>query len=558
MMWFDNWSPFKTKKPLPPPVTLPFGFADIGGLSREISKIREMVELPLKYPELFLQLGVDPPGGILFYGPPGCGKTMIARAVAHEAGIPFYSINGPEAIQQHYGESEAYLRRIFEAAQEHPAAIIFLDEIDAIAPNRSSVQGDLEKRVVAQLLALMDGVASRGRVIVIAATNLPDNIDAALRRPGRFDREVEIGPPDELGRFEILRIHTRKMPLHADVDLAAMAHVTHGYLGSDLAALCREAAMNCAREFVPQAGADAGLDHVALPSLVVDSSHFLSARNELNLSTTRQLVSEIPDISLDDVGGLDDVKQQLIQAVEWPLRYRSRFQQSGCKPPQGLLLTGRPGSGKSYIAHAIAGQAGISILAINAAELVSKWVGDTERAVKEVFKKARQVAPAILFFDEIDALLGQRISDSNDGGLQGRIVGQFLIEMDAIEYSNQLVVLGATNRIGLLDSALLRPGRFGVVIDLPMPDEKGRLAILDIAFRGKPKGLDVDLKIVAERTDGMSAAETRNVVERAALVAVSQSIRDLDPGAIVINQDHIETALGYLSATDKNKELLCI
>jgi len=521
-------------------------YNDIGGLSREISRVREMIELPLRHPELFRKLGVEPPKGILLHGPPGCGKTMIARAVAHEAGVPFLSVNGPEIIQQHYGESEAHLRKIFEAAQQHPAAIIFLDEIDAVAPARDVVLGDVEKRVVAQLLALMDGLHGRGHVIVIAATNLPNAIDSALRRPGRFDREIEINPPDKHGRLEILKIHTHAMPLARDVDLERIAAATHGFLGADLAALCREAAMLCAQEAIPRTVADGPLPQSLLSSVIVSMTHFERARGEIDLSTTRQVFSEAPDVTLADVGGLEDVKALLREAVEWPLKYADRFAHARSAAPKGILLTGAPGTGKSFLAKAIAGESGVNFISVKGPELLSKWVGDSEKGVRDVFKKARQASPAILFFDEVDTILPKRGQGSNAGNISERMVGQFLLELDNIDQLTQLVVLCATNRPDLIDPALIRPGRLDLVIELPLPDKEARRAILGIQLKGKPVDADVSADWLAAQTEGMNGAELGALSQRAAMLAIRESIAR-DPSAkfqsFTIGQAHFSAAL---------------
>ena len=458
-------------------------YDDIGGLGKEIARVREVVELPLRHPELFKQLGVEPPKGVLLYGPPGCGKTLIARAVAHEAGCNFITVNGPEIIQQHYGESEAQLRAIFEAAYENAPSIIFLDELDAIAPNRDSVLGDVEKRVVAQLLALMDGLNARGQVVVIAATNLPNSIDPALRRPGRFDREIGIGTPNKDGRLEILRIHTRHMPLATDVSLERLAARTHGFLGADLAALCREAAMLCAQEAVSGLRASAsanGIDPPALQDMRIQMSHFERAQGEIDLSTMRQVFTEIPDVSWADVGGLEAIREVLREVVELPLQYAGRFEHVRVRAPKGVLLTGAPGTGKTLVAKAVAAESGVNFISVKGPELLSKWVGESEKGLREIFKKARQTAPCIVFFDEIDALVPARGRSDGGGQVAERMVGQFLLEMDGLEEMRGVVVLGASNRPELIDPALLRPGRFDYVIELPQPDQAARLAILAV------------------------------------------------------------------------------
>lgn len=530
-------------------------YEDIGGLGKEIARVREMIELPLRYPEVFERLGVDAPKGVLLYGPPGCGKTLIARAVAYEAGVSFVNINGPEIIQQGYGESEALLRKIFHEAQESPATIIFFDEIDALAPNRDTVLGDVEKRVVAQLLALMDGINSRGKVIVIAATNLPNNIDPALRRPGRFDREIGLNPPDKRGRLEILQVHTRGMPRADDVDLQRIADATHGFLGADLAALCREAAMLCARDLLPKVDfAHTGIPEEALASIRVEMKHFDQAMNEIELSTTRQVFTEIPNVKWDEVGGLDEVKQVLKEAVEWPLKYAERFAQARTRPPKGVLLTGGPGSGKTLVAKALAAESGVNFITVKGPELLSKWVGESERGIREIFKKARQAAPSIVFFDEIDAIVPRRGQGGGGGNVSERMVGQFLLELDSIDELNGVIVLAASNRHDLIDPALLRPGRFDLIIELPSPDTEHRRAILEIHSRGRNLADDVSLAELATATDGMTGAELEAVCRRAAMLALRDSI-ELAPdeafAPFAIERRHFGAALKAMRRTAK-------
>jgi transitional endoplasmic reticulum ATPase len=528
-------------------------YQDIGGLRKEIARVREMIELPLRHPQLFAHIGVDPPRGVLLYGPPGSGKTLIARAVAHESGVHFIGVNGPEVIQHGYGESEAYLRKIFQDAQEHAAAIIFIDEIDAIAPNRDTVLGDVEKRVVAQLLALMDGVSARGKIIVIAATNLPNSIDPALRRPGRFDREISLSPPDKSGRLEILRVHTRGMPLAGDVDLERVAAITHGFLGADLAALVREAGMLCARDALLANTAGAEADRFAsagaLAGIRVEMKHFEAAFNEIDLSTTRDVFSEVPDVSWDDVGGLEQAKLRLREAVEWPLSHRDRFKHAGIRPPKGVLLAGAPGTGKTLIAKALAAQCKVNFIAVKGPELLSKWVGESERGIRDVFKKARQAAPSIVFFDEIDAIAPTRKDAAGGGRVSERMVGQLLLEMDSIEALDDVVVLAATNRPDLLDNALLRPGRFDVVVELPLPDEASRAAILAVHCRGRQIAPDVSLARIAAATAGATGADLGALCRRAAMQAIRESMQR-DPGNLyapfVVESRHFDGALAEL------------
>ncbi len=525
-------------------------YDDIGGLGGQITRVREMIELPLRHPELFARLGIDPPKGVLLYGPPGCGKTLIARAVAYESGCHFISVNGPEVIQQGYGESEAYLRKIFKDAEEYPATIIFLDEVDALAPNRDTVLGDVEKRVVAQLLGLMDGLRGRGQIIVIAATNLPNNIDPALRRPGRLDREISIGPPDKTGRLEILRIHTRGMPLNPDVDLDRVAAITHGFLGADLAALCREAAMLCARDVVHELGPrDAVSLQSMLPQVTVAMRHFEFARNEIELSTTRQVTTEVADVDWDDVGGLDDVKQVLREVIEWPLKYDQRFAFARTAPPKGILLTGPPGTGKTLIAKAMAAQCGVNFISVKGPELLSKWIGESERGIREIFKKARQASPCLVFFDEIDTIVPMRGKGEGGGNVNERMVGQFLLEMDSMEELRGVVVLAATNRADLIDPALLRPGRFDLVIDLPMPDLETRTRILELHCRGRTLAPAVSLPALAQATAGLTGADLHALCQRAAMFAIRESI-DRDPGKefqpFAVEPQHFDEALELL------------
>lgn len=549
--WFHHRQPADT----PPPRRLAVSYDDIGGLTSEVARIREMVELPLRSPWIFTHLGIAPPKGVLLYGPPGSGKTLIARAVAYETGAYFINVNGPEIIQKHYGESEEMLRGIFAEAQKHPASIIFFDEIDALAPNRETVLGDVEKRVVAQLLALMDGLNARGQIVVIAATNLPNSVDPALRRPGRLDREIAINPPDKAGREEILRIHTHTMPLANDVDLAKIAALTPGYLGADLAALCREAAMVCARgmrqrygEISPDLAAD------VLADIRVGKVHFEHALNEVELSTTRQLTTDIADVHWDDIGGLEDVKQILREAVEWPLKYADRFEHVRAHAPKGILLTGASGTGKTLIAKAIARESGINLISIKGPELLSKWVGESERGIRDVFKKARQSAPTIIFFDEIDALAPSRGSSGGDSGINERMLGQLLLEMDNKETRNAVTVLAATNRPDLIDKAILRPGRFDYVIALPLPDEKTRHKILMVHCRGRQLGQGINLAEFAHATDGMSGAELEALCRRAAMAAIDDSIAR-DPGTqfspFVIEYRHFARALSNARPPEK-------
>lgn len=500
-------------------------YEDIGGLKPQLMRIREMIELPLRYPELFERLGVDAPKGVLLYGPPGCGKTLIARAIAHECEAAFFSVSGPEVVHKFYGESEAHLRKIFEEAAKQAPAIVFLDEIDAIAPKRETVVGDVEKRVVAQLLALMDGLNRRQQVIVIAATNLPNVIDPALRRPGRFDREIAIPIPDRHGRLQILEIHSRGMPLTDGVDLDHLAAITHGFVGADLEALCKEAAMLCLRRLM--ADVDFGqrpLPYEQLARLVVDMDDFQAALAEIEPSAIREVFVEVPDVRWGDVGGLDEVKQRLIEALEWPLQHPQLFAQAGARPAKGILLVGPPGCGKTWLAKAAANECGVNFISVKGPELMSKYIGESEKALREVFRKARQAAPCLLFFDEVDALAPKRGSEASAAQVSERLLSQFLAEFDGIEELKGVMVLAATNRIDMLDTAVLRPGRFDEIIAIPLPDAAGRGEVFAVHLRNKPLAAGVTALQLAAQSDGLSAAEIAAVCRRAALSAVRRAL----------------------------------
>ncbi|MEM1805924.1 MAG: CDC48 family AAA ATPase [Ignisphaera sp.] len=498
---------------------------DIGDLEEVKEKIREIVELPLKHPELFERLGIEPPKGILLYGPPGCGKTLLAKALANETGAYFIAINGPEIMSKYYGESEQRLRQIFEEAEKNAPAIIFIDEIDALAPKREEVVGEVEKRVVAQLLTLMDGLKERGRVVVIGATNRPEAVDPALRRPGRFDREIEVPPPDRRARREILAVHTRNVPLSEDVDLDKLAEITHGYTGADLSALVKEAAMNALRRFLKGHAIDLDkpIPSELLQKLKVTMMDFLNAMRNVAPSLMREVLIEIPEVRWDDIGGLDIVKQQLREAVEWPLKYPQIFEQAGIRPPKGILLYGPPGCGKTLLAKAAATESGANFIAVKGPEILSKWVGESEKAIREIFRRARRAAPALIFFDEIDAIAAMRGHDVS--GVTDRIVNQLLTEMDGIEPLRGVVVIGATNRPDLLDPALLRPGRFDRIIYVPPPDLKARYEILKIHTRKIALAEDVDLIELAKMTEGYSGADIENLVREAVMLALREDIR---------------------------------
>jgi len=523
-------------------------YEDIGGLKRETMRIREIIELPLKYPEVFERLGIDAPKGVLLHGPPGCGKTLIARAVAHETEATFFSINGPEIIHKFYGESEANLRKIFDEATRQAPSIIFLDEIDAIAPHREKVVGDVEKRVVAQLLALMDGLNQRQHVIVIAATNLPNVLDPALRRPGRFDREVSIPIPDRNGRREILDIHTRGMPLAEDVDLNHLAAITHGFVGADLMALGREAAMVCLRRILPEIDfAAAEIPYESIMKLEVHMRDFLEALREVEPSAIREVFVEVSEVRWEDVGGLDDVKRQLVEAVEWPLKYAALYEKAAVKPPKGILLTGPPGCGKTLLAKAVASQTEVNFIPVKGPAFMSMYVGESEKAVRDVFRKARQAAPCILFFDEIDSLVPARGSGAGDSRVTERVISQFLTELDGMEDLGGVLVLGSTNRPDMLDPALLRPGRFDLVLEVPPPDARGRREIFEVGLRGKPVAGDVKPKDLAAVTEDFTGADIQLVCTTAALEALREAIARTAEGPgepeILITRAHLDAAL---------------
>ena len=496
---------------------------DIGDLEEVKQKIREIVELPLKHPELFEKLGIEPPKGILLYGPPGTGKTLLAKALANEIGAYFVSINGPEVMSKFYGESEERLRRIFEEAQANAPAIIFIDEIDSIAPKREEVVGEVEKRVVAQLLALMDGLKERGRVIVIGATNRPEALDPALRRPGRFDREIEIPPPDKRARREILAVHTRNMPLAEDVDLDKIAEMTHGYTGADIAALVKEAAMSALRRFIQRENIDLNQPIPAekLENLKVTMDDFLIAMKSIQPSLMREVIVEIPEVRWSDIGGLDDVKQELRESIEWPMKYPHVFEKMGIEAPKGILLFGPPGTGKTLLAKAVATESGANFIAVRGPEVLSKWVGESEKAIRQIFRRARMVAPAIVFFDEIDSIASMRGSDPS--GVIDRIVNQLLTELDGIQPLRRVVVIAATNRPDLLDPALLRPGRFDKLIYVPPPDFKARVEIFKVHTRKMPLANDVDLQELAKRTEGYTGADIAAVCKEAAMLALRET-----------------------------------
>lgn len=516
-------------------------YEDIGGLSKELSRIREMIELPLKYPEVFERLGIDAPKGVLLHGPPGCGKTLIARAVANETDAYFTSITGPEIMGKFYGESEARLREVFQDAEAHAPSILFIDEIDSIAPKREELGGEkqVERRVVAQLLALMDGLESRGQIIVIGATNIPNVLDPALRRPGRFDREITISIPDKNGRSQILEIHTRGMPLAKDVDLERLAEITHGFVGADLAALCREAAMASLRELMPEIEFEKEyIPYKKLSELTVNMDHFREALKDVEPSALREVFTEIPDVTWDDVGGLESIKQTLKETIEWPLRYAKLFTEAGVVPPKGILLYGPPGCGKTLLAKAVASESGVNFISIKGPQLFSKYIGESERGVREVFRKARQAAPCIVFFDEIDGLLPKR--SESDSQVTERVVSQFLTEMDGMEELRGVMVLGATNRLDRIDPALLRAGRFDFLLEVPKPDEKSRFAIWEVHTKNKPLAPDVKLSEFAKLSEGFTGSDIEAAAKKAAMAAIRGSLKGKSKKLKIAQEDFRE------------------
>ena len=500
-------------------------YDELGGLKNEVQKIREMVELPMRHPELFDKIGVEAPKGVLLYGPPGTGKTLLAKAVAGETNSHFISLSGPEIMGKHYGESEERIREIFSQAEENSPSIIFIDEIDSIAPKREEVSGELERRIVSQLLTLMDGMKSRGKVVVIAATNRPDSIDPALRRPGRFDREIEIGIPDNDGRFDILSIHTRGMPLDEDVDIKQIAKTTHGFVGADLEILSKEAAMRSLRRILPEIDLEEDkISSEILQKIEINNDDFREALKEVRPSALREVQVQIPDVNWDDVGGLDELKDELREAVEWPVKHKEAYDYVDVEAPKGVLLHGPPGTGKTLIAKALAKTTESNFISIKGPELLSKWVGESEKGVREIFRKARQAAPCIIFFDEIDALVPKRGSGSSDSHVTENIVSQILTEIDGLEELHNVLIIGATNRLDIVDEALLRPGRFDRIIQVGNPDSKGRKHIFEIHTKKKPLDSNIDMKKLVEITDGFSGAEIAAIANRAALVALKRYV----------------------------------
>ncbi|MCD6511987.1 MAG: CDC48 family AAA ATPase [Thermoplasmata archaeon] len=534
-------------------------YEDIGGLKDEIRQVREMIELPLKHPEIFERLGIEAPKGVLLHGPPGTGKTLLAKAVANETNANFYSLSGPEIMSKYYGESEENIRKIFKEAQENAPSIIFIDEIDSIAPKREEVKGEVERRIVAQLLALMDGLQERGKVVVIGATNRINAIDPALRRPGRFDREIEIGIPDKKGRREILEIHTRGMPLAEDVNLDKLAEITHGFSGADLAALCKEAAIRALRRVLPEI--DLETDKIPaeiLNKIEVTDKDFYDAFKSMSPSALREVVIESPNIRWDDIGGLEEAKQKLKEAVEWPLKYGDVFHYMDAKPPKGILLYGPPGTGKTMLAKAVATESEANFISVKGPEFLSKWVGESERAVRETFRKARQAAPCVIFFDEIDAIAPARGS-LGDSHVTERVISQILTELDGLEELRDVTVIAATNRPDIIDPALLRPGRFDRLIYIPPPDKKARLEIFRIHTKKKPLAKDVSIEELAEKTEGYTGADIAAVCNEAVMAAIREYLsknKEFDKKKLKelkIRKKHFEEALKIVKPLSKDE-----
>ena len=499
-------------------------YEDIGGLKEEVKKVREMIEIPLKRPELFERLGISPPKGVLMHGPPGTGKTLLAKAVANESDAHFIAIQGPEIMSKYVGGSEERLREFFEEAEENAPSIVFIDEIDAIAPKREEVSGETERRVVAQLLTLMDGLKSRGQVVVIGATNRPDALDTALRRGGRFDREIEIGVPDKDGRREVLQIHTRGMPLDEKVDLDEIADTTHGFVGADLEMLCKEAAMRVLRRVLPDIKSDEEIPKETLKKMIIKKADFKEALKEIQPSALREVLVQVPDIKWDDIGGLDNAKQELKEAVEWPLKYPESFDKFGVTPPRGVLIYGPPGTGKTLLAKAVANESQANFIAVKGPELLSKWVGESEKGVREVFRKARQTAPTVIFFDEIDSIASARSGASSDSGVTQRVVNQLLTEIDGLEELQDVAVIAATNRVDIMDPALLRPGRFDRHVKVDDPDEKARLEIFKVHTKDMPLADDVDLDYLAKNTEKYVGADIEAVCREAVMLTMRDDL----------------------------------
>ena len=539
-------------------------YEDIGGLDRELEQVREMIELPMRHPELFKRLGIEPPKGVLLHGPPGTGKTLIAKAVANEIDASFHTISGPEIMSKYYGESEEQLREVFEEATENAPAIVFMDELDSIAAKREEAGGDVERRVVAQLLSLMDGLEERGQVVVIGATNRVDAIDPALRRGGRFDREIEIGVPDRDGRKEILQVHTRNMPLVEEIDLDVYADNTHGFVGADLESLAKESAMTALRRIRPQIDLEADeIDAEILESLQVTEEDFKEALKGIEPSALREVFVEVPDVTWEDVGGLEDTKERLRETIQWPLEYPEVFQQMDMEAAKGVLLYGPPGTGKTMLAKAVANEAESNFISIKGPELLNKFVGESEKGVREVFKKARENAPTVVFFDEIDSIATERGRQASDSGVGERVVSQLLTELDGLEELEDVVVIATTNRPDLIDSALLRPGRLDRHVHVPVPDEDARRKILEVHTQHKPLADSVDLDKLARRTEGYVGADLEALAREASMMASREFIRSVDREEVVdsignvrVTMDHFEQALDEVqpSVTDETRQ----
>ena len=513
-------------------------YEDVGGLDREIQRVREMVELPLRHPSLFKRLGIDPPKGVLLRGPPGCGKTLLAKAVANESEAHFISINGPEIMSKFYGESEKKLRKLFIEAEEKSPSIIFIDELDAIAPKRETVTGEVERRVVAQLLALMDGLHSRGKTIVIGATNRPNSLDEALRRPGRFDREIEIKVPNEKGRREVFQIHTRNMPLDKKISLKDYSQITHGFVGADISAVCREAGMSALRRYLPKIDLESEyIDPELLEQIQITKSDFDQALKEVMPSGIREVFVEIPNVTWEQIGGLDDLKQLLVEAVDWPLSHPKIFSRMGITPPKGILLYGPPGCGKTLLARAVATESKANFISIKGPELLSKWVGESEKAIREVFRKAKMAAPCIIFFDEFDSIAPSRGRHTSDSGVSEKVLSQFLTELDGLEVNKDIVVIAATNRPDILDPALIRPGRIDRILLVPAPKEKGTLEILKIFTKDMPLTNNLKIATLNQMVKGFSGADIETFCREAAMIALRENIR-----ARKISEDHFKEA----------------
>ncbi len=553
----DNTQIFVKEEPVRAKPGIPsIAYEDIGGLKDEVQKIREMIELPMKHPELFERLGIEPPKGVLLHGPPGTGKTLIAKAVANETNAFFIPLNGPEIMSKFYGESEENLRKVFKEAEDNAPSIIFIDEIDAIAPKREEVHGEVERRVVAQLLSLMDGLKSRGRVVVIGATNRPDAIDPALRRPGRFDREIIIGVPDRNARKEILQIHTRGMPLAEDVNLDEFADITHGFVGADLEALCKEAAMNALRKVLPKIDLEEEIiPPEILENLEVTKDDFREAWKSIEPSALREVYVEVPDIGWKDIGGLKDIKERLKEAVEWPIKYPDAFIKLGIKPPKGVLLFGPPGTGKTLLAKAVAHESEANFISVKGPEVLSKWVGESEKAIREIFKKAKQSAPTVVFFDEIDAIASTRGVEVGTK-VSERVLNQLLTEMDGLEELHNVLIIAATNRPDILDPALLRPGRFDKILLVQAPDEEARLEIFKVHTRNMPLADDVNLKELAKETDNFSGADIEALCREAALYAIREAVhKNEDFDKKKVERRHFKKAIKHVRPSI-NREMI--